>query len=517
MKDLNKYIQYNIDSQDGTFWIDFDTFYQSFYYVSLCKILTSANIYIYKFEKDIYYQKPSIFNLKILEDDTDIYLSILYERNKYDKNNEMPKMNFYLILNKINNNNEIIDSFSIYNTKEINVNKILNKGNYHLWIYFSQENIINIRDKSSLKIVNNKKIKINYNKFDEDFQYLHQTSKEIALINMNKENTQKKPEFDTITSFNIIKGFYIIVIINKLKEYYKFEYTIEHQGLIDAITKGFDRIEKNKIKIDDTLNPSEIKVYIMIKKEEKITIQSKYTYLKGSKGAKNISYNKDLSFYNFDINLAESNKNLEGIKFMNFNTPPHKKTPMKVYEILDSYDDDNLIKGLNKDRGNKNRQIRAINEENNIHSFGEFKKSYQNETYSKENIHGFKTKENKKLEILEEKNKFFYFKNETNSKVDFSFNNKKENESIFNKQNEIKQNEKENSELDDYSLISKFIDYMELMEKKENPNIQYMEVRRKYSKLWNEMNDEDKMIYALFFEMEKNKEADIKMLLNENN
>jgi hypothetical protein len=58
---------------------------------------------------------------------------------------------------------------------------------------------------------------------------------------------------------------------------------------------------------------------------------------------------------------------------------------------------------------------------------------------------------------------------------------------------------------------------MELMEKKENPNIQYMEIRRKYSKLWNEMNDEDKMIYALFFEMGKNNEINIKALLNENN
>jgi hypothetical protein len=113
--------------------------------------------YLYKFETDIYYQKPSIFNLKILLDDTDIYLSILYERNKYDKKNVKPKMNFYLILNKINNNNEIIDSFSIFSTKEINVNKILNKGNYHIWIYFPQENIINNRDKSPLKIVNNKK------------------------------------------------------------------------------------------------------------------------------------------------------------------------------------------------------------------------------------------------------------------------------------------------------------------------------------------------------------------------
>ena len=44
-----------------------------------------------------------------------------------------------------------------------------------------------------------------------------------------------------------------------------------------------------------------------------------------------------------------------------------------------------------------------------------------------------------------------------------------------------------------------------------------MEIRRRYTRIWYEMNDEDKMIYALFFEMEKNNEVNINMLLNENN
>ena len=102
LKDLNKYIQYNIDSLDGTFWIDLDTFFECFSYISLFKILTDAKIFIYKFNKDIYYQKPFIFNLKVLNNETNIYLSILYERNKYDRNQEQKEVNFYLILNKIN-------------------------------------------------------------------------------------------------------------------------------------------------------------------------------------------------------------------------------------------------------------------------------------------------------------------------------------------------------------------------------------------------------------------------------
>ena len=105
--------------------------------------------------------------------------------------------------------------------------------------------------------------------------------------------------------------------------------------------------------------------------------------------------------------------------------------------------------------------------------------------------------------------------------MNFRFTKNKESESIF-KKNEIK-NEKnnevdmDNNELNDINLISKFIDYMELMERKENNNISYMEVRCKYSKIWNELSNEDKMIYALFFEIEKNNEINIKLLLDEDN
>jgi len=511
MKDLNKYIQYNIDSSDGTFWIDYDTFFESFSYVSLCKILTDAKIYIYKLCEDLYYLKPFIFDLKVFEDNTDIYLSILYERNKYDKKNEVKKINCYLILNKINANNNIENTFSIFNTDEININKILGKGNYHIWVYIFQEN--KNRDKFSFKIVFNKNIFIDFNKFDDNFKYLNQISREIALI--KKENIKSNEYFDSINGYNIINGFYIICLKNKVGDTFNLEYKIQKKGDIEMITNGFKKENENQFYINDTLNSGEIKIYIMIVKDKNTSVSTSYKYLKGSKGSMNTLTNKDFSFYNFNLN-NESNKHLKGINFFEFNTPKHKKIQNKAYEIINLYEDDNLIKGLNQDRGNKSRQIRAINQENNIHSFGEFKKSYQNETYSKENVHGFKNKENEKIEIKEHSNKsFFYMKNENNSLSNFGYLNKKENESIFDK-NEIKvENKNENNELNDFSLISKYIDYMELVEKKENPNVSYMEVRRKYSKIWNELSDEDKMVFALFFEMSDKDNAYIKKLIEQ--
>ena len=109
----------------------------------------------------------------------------------------------------------------------------------------------------------------------------------------------------------------------------------------------------------------------MIVKEDNTSVKTSYKYLKGAKGNKNTLTNKDFSFYNFN-SINESNKYLK-VNFFQFNTPKHKKIQNKVYEIINLYEDDNLIKGLNKDRENKARQIRAINQENNIHSFGELK------------------------------------------------------------------------------------------------------------------------------------------------
>ena len=40
-----------------------------------------------------------------------------------------------------------------------------------------------------------------------------------------------------------------------------------------------------------------------------------------------------------------------------------------------------------------------------------------------------------------------------------------------------------------------------------------MEMRKKYSKVWNELKNEDKMIFALFDEMERNNQAEIKDLI----
>ena len=514
MKDINKFIQYNIDSLDGTFWIDFDSFFESFAYISLCKILTGAKIYIYKFENENYYMKPFIFNLKILEDDTDVYLSILYERNKYDKKNKTRKINCYLILNKVNGNNIIDETFSLFSIEEINISKILKKGNYHIWIYIPRQDN-NDYDKFSFKIVFNKNIYIDFNKFDDNFKYLNQISCQIAL--MKKENFKSNEYFDEINGYNMLDGFFIIYFKNKVNDNFKFEYTIEKKGNMEILTNGFEKKEKgNQFYINDTLNRGSIKIYIMLLKEKNTSVKLSYKYLKGSKGNLNTLLYKDFSFYNFD-NMTQSNKHLDGIKFLEFNTPQHKKIQNKAYEIINLYEDSNLIKGFNKDRGNKNRQIRAINQQNNIHSFGELKKSYQNETYSKENIHGFKNKENKKIEIKEDSNKsFFYMKNENNSKLNYGYIDKNENESIF-KKNEIKsENKKENNELNDYNLINKYINCMEMIEKKENPNVSYMEIRRKYSKIWNELNDEDKMIYALFFKMEEYNHININKIINEN-
>ena len=100
----------------------------------------------------MYYKAPMIFNLIVKNDNTKFDISILLKRNLYTLQYYI--MFSYLILNKYNDKNKIIESFSIYNYYEdINKMFLLGKGNYIIYIYIPEKYNYNKNEKlnSSLK------------------------------------------------------------------------------------------------------------------------------------------------------------------------------------------------------------------------------------------------------------------------------------------------------------------------------------------------------------------------------
>ena len=215
MEELNKYIQYNMNSKDGTFWIDFDTFYENFSYVSICKIISDSDVSIYYFDDDIYYLNPMIFNMIVTEDNTLSSISVHAKQNLNKLLND--KKYKYLIINRYDQNNNIIETYSKYDYyDDIGINLELNKGNYIIWVYIPKKfnkDISNMR--GSLKIVNNKKIIFDFIKFDDNFKYIIQSAKDILLLkenNLNSEIEKYKKNIFSKISYKAIDGFCIIYL-----------------------------------------------------------------------------------------------------------------------------------------------------------------------------------------------------------------------------------------------------------------------------------------------------------------
>ena len=283
LKELNKYIQYNINSKDGTFWIDFDTFYESFSYASLCKIIPNSYIIIYKFDEDIYYKEPMVFNLIVKNDNTQIAISILLKRNLYTL--ESNDMFCYLIVNKYNENNKIIESFSIYNYYEdINKNFIMNKGNYIIYAYIPEKyNYSEYELNASLKIVYNKDIIFDFVKFDKNFLYLFQSVRDILYLkekNINSEISNYNKDIFSIAKNEIINGFNIIYLKNKVKKKFKLGLILNISGY-DILSPNLKKNSESVYYINDTLSQIEEKFYISIKSNKKSNISYEYTFSEG--------------------------------------------------------------------------------------------------------------------------------------------------------------------------------------------------------------------------------------------
>jgi len=523
MEELNKYIQYNMNSKDGTFWIDIDTFYENFSYVSICKIISDSDVSIYYFDDDIYYLNPMIFNMIVTEDNTLCSISVHGKQNLNKLLND--KIYKYLIINKYDQNNNIIETYSKYDYyDDIGINLELNKGNYIIWVYIPKKFNKDISYmRGSLKIVNNKKILFDFIKFDVNYKYIIQSAKDILLLKenniMSEFDKYKKNIFSKI-SYKSIDGFGIIYLRNKTQKNYELDLSIEFE-YIEILNPGFSR-DFNIYNIKDYLINEIIYIFI-IKNSDKRSIQFEYTYDE-EEGNINSDIKKDNSFYNFNNLQNEENiKKNKNIIISYFKTSKYNKINSKIYEKMKYYDKDNLIHDLDSLNGidNKKREVRSINKDNNIFSFSEFKKSYQNETYSDENVHGFKNKKNKKISFKKHNSNsnFNYMSNENNSGIKFkAINSDSIKDSVNIQLTEEKMKTSDENIYDELNLpkyFYNFIDYMYFIEKKKNQNIPYMEVKSKYKGIWDQMKEEEKMVYAFMTQLEENKEFKINDIFND--
>ena len=126
----------NINSIDGTFWIDYDSFVKNYYSIKICKILCNYHIRNYNISENNNLEKPFIFKL-IINKKSNIFFNINVNRSESIINYQCKyNIYFFLIINKIDDNGNIINTFSkstILNDSQFIQD--LENGNYIVWLY----------------------------------------------------------------------------------------------------------------------------------------------------------------------------------------------------------------------------------------------------------------------------------------------------------------------------------------------------------------------------------------------
>ena len=259
---LKPYIENNLNSEDGTFWIDYDTFVKNYISINVCKIPCNYHCINYSLSKNQFFELPFIYKLNI-DKKTNIWLNInINESNSIINHNDKIKIFKFIIISQINNEGKIIKCFSeTKGSDDLQINYDLEKGNYLIWLYIPKKYSCGISDlKANFIVSSDNKIKIKFINFDKDFnciinicEYLFNINNEIQIN--EKEDKLIKCSVDCKS----INGFLILFFKNNTKDK-KIEAEPETNVEGFKPIKDEENIDLTKLKF--TLMPEE-KIYFV--------------------------------------------------------------------------------------------------------------------------------------------------------------------------------------------------------------------------------------------------------------
>ncbi len=352
---LKPYIESNINSIDGTFWIDYDTFVKNYYSIKICKIPCNYHIRNYNIFENNNLEKPFIFKL-IINKKSNIFFNINVNRSESIINHQCKyNIYFFLIINKIDDNGNIIKTFSkstILN--DLQFIQDLENGNYIVWLYIQKIEEIKDDIKANFMVSCDNEINIEFIKYDENFKYILNASEKIFNLNNNiiEENNEDKLT-KTIIDKESLDGFFIIFcrnISNDKKIEGKHEIFLEGIKLINDSS-----IIDQKNYINFILEPGECVYYLGIINSKKQLLEIKninieYTTFNDKKHQK-IEFNL-LNYLNeknnVKFNLIENDTNSFCYIKTNFNKNKDKREEENLYKYFQSLMESKLSsKGIN--------------------------------------------------------------------------------------------------------------------------------------------------------------------------
>ena len=358
---LKPYIENNLNSEDGTFWIDYESFVKNYISINICKIPCNYNCINYFLSNQKCFELPLIYKLEI-DKKTNVWFNINITRSKsIIKHKEKFKVFTFLVINQISEEGKIIETMSkSIGSDDIQVNYDLEKGKYLVWIYIPKKYVPEKKELNAKFMVSfNNKIKLKFLNYDVDFKYIINTCEYLFNLN-NEENLNEIEEnkfIKCLVDCNSLKGILILYFKNKSKDK-KIE--VEPETKCDGFKpiKDDDKIDFKKLNI--ILNPGECMYYVGISVKIKSSFSVGGLSLKCLESHTKKNESKE---YNFIDYIKEKDKSEEKFKIVKYQTNPYCFIKTNFNKNKDEREEENLLnfftslmaqklkpKGVNKEK-----------------------------------------------------------------------------------------------------------------------------------------------------------------------